>query len=170
VRKNVVTPESTSLIIAEFSATREEIVKRVELQHQLLSLSLIVFGTILTFGLQTKSASSILLYPFLATFLSIAWASNSSRIREMQLYISIHIESKVGENNIGWEHFRTSIQRPFGSLTVLSSRGIFVGTQLLAGIVGASLANFSEIEKLLFVLVIICIIFTLIVLRPTKKS
>lgn len=168
VQKNNLSPEIASLIIAEFNVTRDEILKRVELQHQLLSLSLIILGTILTFGIQTKSASIILLYPFIALFLTIAWTSSSTRIREMQLYIKTHIEEKLGEHIIGWEHFRMTIHRPFGSLTTLSAMGIFIGTELLAGIVAVSVATFSMIEKSQFVLVGLCIIATFSMLRPKK--
>ena len=44
-------------LISEYSALREEIVKRIEIQHQLLSLALIATGTILTIGFQTSNAT-----------------------------------------------------------------------------------------------------------------
>jgi hypothetical protein len=67
--KDTITNESLSLIIAEYNAMREEILKLVENQHQILSLSLIAPGTILAIGFQTRNASIMYLYPILALFL-----------------------------------------------------------------------------------------------------
>ena len=49
-------PEPDVFLLAEYAALRAELLKRIELQHQLISLTLIVFGTMLSFGLQTRSS------------------------------------------------------------------------------------------------------------------
>jgi hypothetical protein len=66
-------PEVDQFMLAEYNALRDELLKRAEFQQQILSLTLVIFGTILTFGLQVHSASIILLYPLLSLFLAASW-------------------------------------------------------------------------------------------------
>ena len=48
--------QGDDLQIALYTSVREEIVKRIEIQHQILSLAIIAPGTILTIGFQTSNA------------------------------------------------------------------------------------------------------------------
>jgi hypothetical protein len=74
-RKKIESPNSLpTFLITEYSALRSELVKRMELQHQLISLALIAAGTFLSVGLEADSTIMILIYPFLAMFLASAWA------------------------------------------------------------------------------------------------
>ena len=170
--KNKASPEVIPLMLAEYNALRAEMLKRTELQHQLLSLALVAPSTILAFGYQAKNAFPILLYPILALFLAMAWASNDRRVRQMGAYIRGRVEAKVGEENIGWEHFSTATRighiGRFGTLNFWASRGIFLGTQLLTMFVGISLATFDINIKIALALAILSIILTIIVLRRAK--
>ena len=96
------------LLVAEYTALRDEIVKRIEIQHQLVSLALIAPGTVLAIGFQTSSASLMLLYPLLGMFLSAVWLSNSFALHDIAAYIANQIRSRVGANLSIWEHFRMS--------------------------------------------------------------
>ena len=58
------------MLAAEYTSLREEIIKRIEIQHQLLSLALIAPGTVLAIGFQSGSASLLFVYPVLGMFLS----------------------------------------------------------------------------------------------------
>jgi hypothetical protein len=159
--------DTLPFVLAEYNALREEILKHTEIQHQFISLALIAPGTILAFGLQAKNAALILLYPALAMFLSIAWASQDRGNRIIGAYIRTRIESKIGEDLIGWEHFlvanRNKFKRP--SLNFLASRGIFIGTEILAILVGISIAVFNNTVILLLVIDIASIVITIIFLR-----
>ncbi len=106
--RDAVATDNLSLVITEYNALREEILKRIEIDHQLIALALIAPGTLLTIGLQVRSASIIFVYPFLALFLSMIWVLNETGIHEAGEYIRDRIESKVGENCIGWQHYRSS--------------------------------------------------------------
>src|SRR5438874_6849384 len=97
-------PETISLIVAEYKALREEILKRIEIQHQLISLALAAPATFVGFGIAIKSATLILLYPILATCLSIAWSIHELALMRIWNYIQAQIEEKVG-NQIHWEHY-----------------------------------------------------------------
>ena len=83
------TSETVNLVLAEYHTLRDEILKRIELQQQVLSLALIVPGTIAAFGLQTKNAAIILLYPLFALFLAAIWAHHDRKIRQMGAYINV---------------------------------------------------------------------------------
>ena|SRR6266480_2944870 len=62
---------------------QDEVIKRIEIQHQLLSLAVIAPGTILAIGLQNKNASLMLFYPLLGMFEASVWLSNSIVIHDL---------------------------------------------------------------------------------------
>ena len=69
----------------EYNSLRGEILKRIELRQQIISITLTLAGIFLSFGLSTDTVA--LIYPPLAAFLSIAWAQNDFRIRDLATYI-----------------------------------------------------------------------------------
>jgi len=180
------TSQDTDFIIAEFHVQRAEVLKRVELQHQLLVFTITALGGLLAVAIPARSAFILLLYPGLALFLAMAWAYNSRRVKEMQLYIAL-IESKGGFKDIGWERFRTSIQRGRFDSTTSSwefAWGFFIGTQAVTWLVGTlAVAKVSPIPlgfnpeesvwvyvgTLLIVLFdLVFILFAWFILRPVK--
>ncbi len=90
------------LVVAEYTTLRDEIVKRIEIQHQLISLALIAPGTVLAIGFQTSSASLMLVYPLLGMFLSAVWLSNSFAIYDIAAYLRSHIQPDMGEDHSIW--------------------------------------------------------------------
>lgn len=174
-------PESTSLLLAEYNALRNEILKRMDVENQLATFTVIVFGTILGIGLQNKSAVLILLYPTLATFFAIGWSHSNYMIFQIGTYLKQHVESVVGVDKMGWEHYRT-----MKSLYVWSARGIFLTTEVLAIAVGLSLIPLSTtfltlpLRQVIMspdftVNILLCIAFvslflTFFILRQTPKD
>ncbi len=159
------------LLLAEYQALSEEKLKRAELQHQLLSFALVAFGALLAAGLQAKSAPIILVYPFLAMFLSVAWTYNEHRVRQIGAFIKYRIEARIG-NELGWEHFRTNLTSgPLGSREFLAARGIYIGSGLIAMLMGAltgPITTFGISEIILFALAALSVILTTVILRRTK--
>jgi hypothetical protein len=170
--KTILTPEAISIVLAEYKALRDEILKRKETQHQFASFALIALSTVIAFGLQTKNATLILLYPILAMFLAIAWANQDRSVMLIAAYIRSRIEPKVGEDNMGWEHFvyayHSKAEKRVGSLNILAMRGIFLATGLLAMVVGLSIATFSTTIALIFAVDIVSILITIIILRRVR--
>jgi hypothetical protein len=158
-------PEIHSLLLIEYGTLREEILKRIELRTQVTSLALIVFGTMMSFGLQARSSSVILLYPILAIFLAGSWTHNGIRIREIAIYIRDQIESRIGENILAWEHRASPHQKPLDRLNFLSAGGIFIGTSSFAIVVALPLAHFDTTDILLFVFAAISVICSSLLLR-----
>ena len=162
--KTLPPPQGTpDFLLAEYSALRDEILKRSEIQHQLVSLSLIATGTFLTIG----STTATLAYPILATFLAAAWAQNDFRIRQMGMYIKKRIEEKLLGSNLGWEHVHASSPSiaNLGSLSLFASRGIFVGTQILTVLISLLKTSFPTENIVLLVLDGLAITFSLLILR-----
>jgi hypothetical protein len=117
----------------EYNSLRSEILKRIELRQQIISITLTLAGIFLSFGLTTDTVA--LIYPPLAAFLSIAWAQNDFRIRDLATYIRENLETApIG---LGYETYvqeaRTKNKR-LGArrFVVISHTGIFVFTQLMA--------------------------------------
>lgn len=126
----------------EYTALRSEILKRIELMHQVASLGFLVPGTIFAFGFQTKDATILLLYPLLALVLCLLWSQHERRARDCGYYIYTHIETKF-EKAMNWEHFMDStrtLDRFFDQDANWAAIGIFSGTGILAIVVGIPVA------------------------------
>src|SRR5437016_5383503 len=108
-----ISSENIPVVLAEYNNLRAEILKRVELRHQLISLALVAPGTIIAVGFSSHNAFLILSYPILACFLAAIWAADTQSVRELSNYIETHIEPKLGKNNLGWEHYHSVTFRPF---------------------------------------------------------
>jgi hypothetical protein len=126
----------------EYGSLRGEILKRIEMRQQIVSITLTLAGIFLGIGIGTQSV--VLVYPPLATLLAFGWAQNDFRIRDLAYYIRVKIEPVVP--GAGYE---THVQEKRGSqkglgswrFVILSHGGIFLVTQLLA--IGIGLANFA---------------------------
>jgi hypothetical protein len=124
------------LLTAEYEALRAETLKRIEIQHQLLTVSLVAPGTALGLGLNLHDPFVILLYPFFGLFLAAAWAHNEYRKRQIGLYVKQHIEEQVGANRIGWETFLKNPKTGKFPYQRLASSGLLIGTSAIALVVG----------------------------------
>jgi hypothetical protein len=164
--------EAASFLLAEYTALRNEILKRIEIQHQLISLALIAAGTFITLSKQA-STTVILAFPVLALFLAIAWSHSEVRIRQIAVYI-LCIEDKLLGGNRGWEHMRgLLISEKLGSRMVFASRGIFIGTQILAIIIVLAergLKNLSTRDYWFIVSDILIVLLTAFILRRYKAE
>ncbi len=158
---------SNDIVIAEYSALRDELLKRLEIQHQLVALALVAVGTFLTVGTNLP-ASAVLTYPFLAMFLAAGWANSHTRVRQMVAYIRDRLEPHFG--GLGWETYaneRDLAPRigPF-RLTTLFARGVFVATQIVAIIYAWIRLDFTSWgEVSLLIMNILVVIVTIMITR-----
>jgi len=166
---------ANDFLLAEYSQLRSEILKRSEIQHQLISIALVALGALISVGLK-DSPSALLAYPMLAVFLSAAWSYNDIQIAQVGIYIRHRIEERLAGDGLGWEHAIVSdrASRRIGARTKLSTRGILLGSEVLA--LGLYLLKRLSIglsegraerngEIVLLMLAIAAIIFTLVILR-----
>jgi len=154
----------------EYSALRSEILKRIEMRQQLISITLTLAGIFLSFGLANEMVT--LVYPPLAMFLAFGWAQNDFRIRRMALYIRENLESlKIGLN---YESTMDIDRQTDSSLAtwrfiVISHSGIFLFTQIMA--VGIDILQSGlQFTPLRTGLLIIDAISILMVTWITRKS
>jgi uncharacterized membrane protein YqaE (UPF0057 family) len=127
----------------EYASLRGEILKRIEMRQQIVSITLTLAGIFLGIGIGTQSVA--LVYPPLAMFLAFGWAQNDFRIRDLAYYIRVRIEPNVpGAGYEGHVHEQRDHRKGLGSwrFIILSHGGIFLVTQLLA--IGIGLSNFAS--------------------------
>lgn len=138
-------PLTHDLVIAEYTSLREEILKLTDIQHQLVTIALLSFGTLIGTGIAYRNASIILIYPIIALFLSAGWFSHAYGIDLLAHHIQNHIETKVGTEYIGWEtqtHSR-KLSISHSLLAFWGARGIFPATQWIAIGAGIAVTNFN---------------------------
>lgn len=128
--------ESSDFLIQEYNSLRGEVLKRTEIQHQLVSLALIGSGTFLTIGLKDlKSPTVVLAYPILAMFLNVLWYQSNVFIEQIGKYIRKHIEGRLlGASGVGWEGYlyKPRHEKQGWSLSLFSAGSIFLGTEIVA--------------------------------------
>ena len=156
--------DNATFAISEYTALRSEILKRIEIQHQLITLTLVVAGTFLSLGSQTNADPVVLLvYPIIAMFLAIGWEQNMLHIRQLGIYIRDRIESRISGG--GWENHRTEFSTQYKSYTTLFTRGTFVGTQLIAVGLALSKSTYTSLQIGLLLIDAIAIIVTLLIIK-----
>jgi uncharacterized membrane protein YqaE (UPF0057 family) len=117
----------------EYSAIKSEMLKRIEMRQQLISITLTLAGIFLSVGLTSEMVT--LVYPPIAMFLAFGWSQNDFRIRRMAQYIRENLENL----NIGL-NYETAMQEDrvknpsiaTWRFLVISHSGIFLFTQIMA--------------------------------------
>ena len=165
-------PDGISL---EYSSLREEILKRIELRQQLISITLTLAGLFLSFGLTTELVP--LIYPPIAAFLAIGWAQNDGHIGYIAAYIREHIEKPSNGLDYGL-HFETVTEDNrkkdkkvgWGRFIVMSHSGLFLLTQAMA--VGVEIAKSPSLPypPLKWILLAIDLISIVVAAWATSKS
>jgi hypothetical protein len=123
---------------SEYTALREELITRIEMRQNIVSLVITTAGVLLGFGISTPALA--LLFPPLSLFMCIMWAQND--VRALQITDYLHtLESE--RTKLGWTTFYRSTQRqgsilPGLPFSVMAPGGIFVLTSLMALGIGVS--------------------------------
>ncbi len=136
--------KESDLLLAEYNTLRTELLQRFSTRHQLMSLTLTIFGTFLGFtAFGSKSIDFVLLYPVLAFFMSNVYLSNILKIDKITYYVKT-IEEYVSGNSaagfgkiFGWQTFCDKKHEPKkGQLRPFGARFIFPITGTLALLFG----------------------------------
>jgi len=162
-------------ILAEYSALRDEVLKRMDLRQNILTSTVLIAGTILAFSVPDETSPLVLLlYPILALFLATAWTQNDTRIWDIAQYIENEIESKL--SGIKWETYihrlnQSRIVRPLEVTAV----GVFLATEVIT--VGLALLKtdflvegFSTEEWVLLAFALISLVQTIRTVRSRSKA
>jgi hypothetical protein len=119
--------------LAEYNNLRMEILKVIELQSQLLNISVIAFGAVVSVGLQTRNAAIIAIHPILALILGVCWLNHNYAIIRAADYIRSRLESRFYENDCeGWEHYILDYKISHARIGRLGERAIFSGSSIVA--------------------------------------
>jgi len=153
-------PENEQFLLAEYSTLREEIIKRVEIEYQILYITLFIFSTMCGFALSYRYPVIILPYPILCVLLTSAWVNSDFSIFYIAEYIKNQIEAKIGEGATGWEHYLAP-KKPL-LLSTSSVGGTFVITTLIAIAIGISLAKLDTPGIILLILDIIGLTYIIV--------
>jgi hypothetical protein len=125
----VIQPGST----LEYSALRDEMLRRVDARQQSISIILGLAGGFLGVGWGAGGSIVLLIYPVLALLLGAAWSQNEIRISQLSAYLA-QLETRIP--NLGWESYYRQQDKAnlFSnwSLEVLAIAGILLVTQWLA--------------------------------------
>jgi hypothetical protein len=171
--ENTISDELRTEILAEYSALRAEILKRMEMREQLLSFTLVIAGTFLSLGAQEGvSALILLIYPVLAVFLAMVWKQNDTRVWEIGEYIRVCLEAKGGGKSgldgLRWENILRDA-RPFRAEKIISAGGVFIAADLLALVIAILRLTFSVEVAVLLACDLLAIILTITVLLRYSK-
>jgi len=132
--------EPTPLVVAEYSALREEILQRMRTEAQLTTFALVALGTLLAAGVQFKNADLILVYPFVALALAIAWAAEDRGIQFVGLYIAGVLEGyRVDKHLLSYETYIRKVQG-FRGWYRNAVRLLFLLTQVLTLFIANSIS------------------------------
>lgn len=124
---------TSQFLLSEYKELRGEILKRTELQHQLMSIALVALAALTSVGLK-DSPIALLAYPMLALFLSAAWSYHDIQIAQLGRYIRYRIEDQLIGKGLGWENALRvdTTSKRIGARARLSARGILLGSQFLS--------------------------------------
>jgi hypothetical protein len=156
---------SQNLLVASYEKLRDEIHQRVDQRQQLLTYTMIGAASFFSIGLQSwASAVTVLSYPALAFFLALAWAQHDTRIGQIVIYLR-DIEDRFLPG-LGWERYRRDVftkkKYRLSDSVSLPARGLFIGSQLLALLIG--LARFLQGPQMIAEFVFLMIVDGLVIL------
>jgi len=155
----------------EYTTLRNEILQRIGLRQQLVSIALTLAGIFLSVGLSNELVS--LIYPPLALLLAFGWAQNDFRIREISTYIRKYLEGK--ESGLAYETLTQNHRQKAKGLSawrfvVISHGGMFLLTQIMAIMVEILRFQPLNLSPIKLALLIIDVISILIVYWITRQS
>jgi hypothetical protein len=161
---------ASDLVVAEYSALREEILKRSELQHQLLALTAAATGAFWAI----KTPSILFLHPILVMFLALAWTNHNVWILRAAVYIRTYVEEQHRE--IRWEHHLDEQRRTAGwwssDRVFAAVGGMFLVTETVTLLLGVSLLSDrpSYVEASALLAGVLASLVTLVAMLETTRS
>jgi hypothetical protein len=128
------TREQSAFDYDEFLALRSEIELRIILQNISLMILYVVFVTLGTIQLLIQNMRFEIAVVFVVTvgIISLIWTHHGARTLQIKTYLAYVLEPRL-RNGAGWEvwHARHRVQGVLGSRWFISTKGVFVGSQLV---------------------------------------
>ncbi len=140
-----------SLAVAEYQSLRAEILKLIEMQSQLVALTVVAFGTVLSVGFEAENAAIVLVHPILALILGVSWMNHAHSVCRCAAYIR-RVERRAGSDSLGWETFVQERTIPSYQIGFWGVRAIFAISSLIAVVASIGVAAPRGWVLVLFVL------------------
>jgi hypothetical protein len=158
----------------EYTTLRNEILQRIGLRQQVVSVALTLAGIFLSVGLNNELVS--LIYPPLAMLLAFGWAQNDFRIREISRYIRQYLETD--ESGLAYERLTQEFRQNAKGLdswrfVVISHGGMFLLTQVMAVVIEVlrfTPLNLSPIKLTLLSIDAISILLVYWIMRQSNRK
>lgn len=126
-------PKLTGLKL-EYTSLQEQIIKRVEMRHKVVELTLTIAAAFFSLALTKEVPTSIaLIFPPISFFLAMEWIYIGIRQHQTIIYLK-RLEKKIPSLDLGWEQFRTD--RGGFEYAAFSHGSCFIFTQILAIMIG----------------------------------
>lgn len=137
---------AVTLLQAEYGALRSEVIERMHAERRLFELAVSALGVLLAASVQFAKPEIILVYPGLAAGLAAAWAADEEGTLLVGDYVNRYVEKRAaalsGTPCITWEDFfEEERNRGRRILHYRAAKIIFIGSQVLASLVGVLLAK-----------------------------
>jgi hypothetical protein len=162
------TSTNLQILLTEYTALRDEIIKRQETRFQLVSLTLIIAGTIFSFGTKDDiSVIVLLIYPILGFFLALISVHNQMSLAEISRYLKEKIEDKL--LSMGWEKNIRQLQSNnpknfFTRTKKIPVWGVFIVTEIVAFFLAIPRIDFKNAVDLIQELLLLSIDIAAIIL------
>lgn len=155
---------------AEYNSLRDELIKRIEIRQNIVSLVFVSASTLLGFSI--KSTELAFLYPPLSLLLCVMWAQNDMRALQITDYLQT-LENE--DTKLGWTTFYKQAQGQgsfFSGLpfSVIAPGGTFILTSLMAFGIGCSRWPSSGLYLTLLIADIISIMLMVWMLLYIRKN
>jgi hypothetical protein len=168
----------------EYQALRDEIIRRIENRYQIIQVTIIGAGSILTIGLKSDDFIPILfIFPIFVLFLASSWAHNGFAHTKLSWYIMTQIEHDEPNKFYyeTWSHLGPSSVSGKIREDVLgnaAAAGIFVITQVLSMTFGylawtsdtPSVLNYASKNALLGVDVVVVLLTVGVMVATARAS
>ncbi len=188
--------KNAAYFLEEYKSLRAEVLKRTELQQQIVNFALIVTGAFFTLGTTASVNGSVFfLHPVVMTVFAIAWVDHDQWIGRIARYLR-KIEKKRG---LGWEKYlhqrreclaryrsahriKSRWQEPLRDMAFVSTRILFLACDLIA--VGLGMAKLdlkrdewvdallwrdgASLAGVLLPVAVIALVLTVVVIRRTR--
>jgi hypothetical protein len=164
------------LAVAEYQSLRTEIIKSIEIQFQLVGITVVAFGSITSIAFASRNPFVALIFPVVALILNVCFLNHVHSINRLATYtraVEEQIVSSLGLSDQavggviaglpGWERFMSKTDRRAGWISMLDGY-IFSITGFLAILTSLTIGRPHGFGIVIFV--ISCVIAVALVLLP----
>lgn len=137
----------------EYDCLRQEILKRLEIQHTLLNIKLTTDAVFLGLGINSNSNLLLLLVPIFSLLFTIVWRNNTYYKARISAYIILNYQNNL--TNGSWEFDRHTVDKSHSFFhRAFMASGVF-GLFIISPIIGLAIVISKEsansIEQILII-------------------